>query len=78
MSAVKSGTTRDGVKVRVGDFVRPVSFFLNIEFGTVCRITDLRRQGANGTIASFDTPPDPEYPHHFGRSLRYCNSLKRV
>ena len=71
----KTATTLDGKKVRVGDKVKPVSYYTKKEFGTICTITDMWKQGMDGTIARFDIAPDPEYPHHFSHRISQTNSL---
>lgn len=71
---VKTGKTRDGYRVKVGDLIAPLDCHGN-EIGTICQIKALRQQGSNGTIATLDPPPDPQYPHHYGH--RVSQSLGR-
>ena len=69
----KTATTANGIKVKVGDKVRPMSFSKK-EFGTVCTIIKMWKQGMDGTIARFDIAPNPEYPHHFSHRISESNA----
>ena len=65
---VRTARGRDGGMIRVGDSVSLVD-------GTIVRVVEMWRQGANGTIVRTDAAPDPEYPDHHQAAAR---DMKRV
>lgn len=70
----KSATDCHGRKIKVGDMA-VFSASLDDSFRLPVRVIGIHKQGADGTILTFDGPPKTEYPHHNSARASQCRRV---
>lgn len=82
----KIATGKDGSKIKIGDDIESWNYgSLNADgtrdpdkwMGVIVRVTDIHKQGRNGTILHCEPAPNPDYPHHFSVAAREARLVRK-